>query len=219
MATVRFSETLKDEILSNAKNLFSMQLKDAHNAHPEGMGDTIYNKFFTADVVGKMNALPNGFLDEKESIDFGGFRGVPADVDDSMYRVSGISINFSSPRKWPAKWPEILTGAEIDWRTLYLKWEDERWDELKQSIYDYNQRIKQIQQKKASFVEGVREVINTYATLAPALKAWPALWDLVPEDAKERHKKVVERKKKDASEINTDLSNLTAQVTFSKLTK
>lgn len=218
MATVRFSEQLKDDILHNAKNLFAEQLKQAQQSYPD-IADKVYDKFFTADVVGKMNALPNGFLEEKESIDFSGFVGIPTDVDANMYKVSGFPLQFTSARKWPAKWPDIMTGAEIDWRSLRLKWEDERWDDLKQSIYDYNKRINEVIHKKTAFVEGVKEVINTYATLAPALKAWPALWDLVPEDAKERHKKVVERKKKDASEINTDLSNLTAQVTFSKLTK
>ena len=218
MATVRFSEQLKEDILNNARALFKEQEVNAKQAYPD-IADKVYDKFFTADVVGKMNALPNGFLEEKESIDFSGFVGIPDDVDADMYRVSGFPLHFASARKWPAKWPDIMTGAEIDWRSLRLKWEDERWDDLKQSIYDYNKRINDIAQKRASFVEGVKEVITTYATLAPALKAWPALWDLVPEDAKERHKKVVERKKKDASEINTDLSNLTAQVTFSKLTK
>jgi hypothetical protein len=61
--------------------------------------------------------------------------------------------------------------------------------------------------------------METYSTLAPAIKAWPALWDLVPDEAKERHKKVVERVKKDASDVGVDLNSMTAAVTFSKLTR
>ena len=61
--------------------------------------------------------------------------------------------------------------------------------------------------------------MTTYSTLAPALKAWPALWDLLDEDTKERHKKIVERKKKDTDDIGVDLNSMTAAVTFSKLTR
>jgi hypothetical protein len=136
-----------------------------------------------------------------------------------MYTTSSVMLSFSSARRWPETWPEQMAGAKIDWRSLYLHWNDDRWDDVKKHVFDYNQRIQTIEQKEESFVNGVKEIINTYATLAPALKAWPALWDLVPDDAKERHKKIVERVKKEASDITADLNNLTAQVTFSKLTK
>jgi len=220
MATVRFSEQLKSDILSNAKRLFKQQKESAVSSFPEGVADTIYDKFFTADVVGKMNALPDGFLKTKESIEFTGFQDIPEHIADKhMYTTSSVMLNFSSARRWPETWPEQMTGGKIDWRALRLHWNDDRWDDVKKHVFDYNQRIQTIEQKEESFVEGVKEIINTYATLAPALKAWPALWDLVPDDAKERHKKIVERVKKEASDITADLNNLTAQVTFSKLTK
>jgi len=219
MATVRFSEQLKSDILSNAKRLFKQQKESAVSSFPEGVADTIYDKFFTADVVGKMNALPDGFLKTKESIEFSGFKDIPEGADKHMYTTSSVMLSFSSARRWPETWPEQMAGAKIDWRSLYLHWNDDRWDDVKKHVFDYNQRIQTIEQKEESFVNGVKEIINTYATLAPALKAWPALWDLVPDDAKERHKKIVERVKKEASDITADLNNLTAQVTFSKLTK
>lgn len=220
MATVRFSEQLKSEILGNAKRLFKQQKESAVSSFPDGVADTIYDKFFTADVVGKMNALPDGFLKTKESIEFSGFQDIPEGVADKhMYTTSSVMLTFSSARRWPETWPEQMTGAKIDWRALRLHWNDDRWDDVKKHVFDYNQRIQTIEQKEETFVEGVKEIINTYATLAPALKAWPALWDLVPDDAKERHKKIVERVKKEASDITADLNTLTAQVTFSKLTK
>ena len=72
--------------------------------------------------------------------------------------------------------------------------------------------------KQAKFVEGINKLMNTYSTLAPALKAFPALWDLVPEEAKERHKKIVERKKAEV-ELDVDLNSMTAAVTLNKLTR
>lgn len=219
MATVRFSDQLKSDILRNARELFKQQEANAKASIPDGLGDKLYDKFFTADVVGKMNALPQGFLVEKENIDLDGFKNVPDTLDRNMYTTHGVSLSFASARRMPATWPEALTGAEQQYRSTRLNWNDERWDDLKQVIYDYNQRIKDVVDKKDKFVAGVENVINSFATLAPALKAWPALWDLVPDEAKERHKKIVERTKKDADDITADLNTLTAQVTFSKLTK
>jgi hypothetical protein len=46
------------------------------------------------------------------------------------------------------------------------------------------------------------------------------LWDLLPDDAKERHKKITEKvKPKTAEDIGVDLNSMTAQVTFNKLTR
>jgi hypothetical protein len=45
------------------------------------------------------------------------------------------------------------------------------------------------------------------------------LWDLIPEEAKERHKKIVEKKKAEVTDIGADLDGMTAAVTFNKLTK
>jgi len=72
-------------------------------------------------------------------------------------------------------------------------------------------------------IEGVILKLNAYSTLAPALKAWPALWDLVPEDKKDKHREVVVRTKASDTAANlaeeVDLSKLTGHVTADKLTR
>jgi len=73
-------------------------------------------------------------------------------------------------------------------------------------------------QKKTNFVNAVKEVITAHATLSPALKMWPPLWDLIPEEYKERHRQVVEREKKEVV-VNVDLGTLTATVVAHKLTR
>jgi hypothetical protein len=62
------------------------------------------------------------------------------------------------------------------------------------------------------YLVSVRKVLESFTTLAPALKAWPALWELLPFDVKERHKEVREKSapaaKPAAPEV--DLDKLTA---------
>jgi len=90
---------------------------------------------------------------------------------------------------------------------------------LKPEFKEYTRKIFEAEAKEAKFLDGVDKLTQTYTTLAPALKAWPALWDLLDDDVKERHKKVVERGTKDVGELDVDLNDMTAAVTFSKLTR
>ena len=47
---------------------------------------------------------------------------------------------------------------------------------------------------------------------------WQPLWDLIPEEYKERHRKIVERTKTD-TQVDVDLGSLTATVVAHKLTR
>ena len=59
--------------------------------------------------------------------------------------------------------------------------------------------------------------MEKFTTLAPALKVFPALWELVPDEAKERHKKIREKVVKEIDTSNIDLKSMAATVTFNKL--
>ena len=61
----------------------------------------------------------------------------------------------------------------------------------------------------------VSKVCDAYSTLAPALKAWPPLWDLIPEDVKDKHREIKERVKSEAV-LSVDIGKLTALSTTAK---
>ena len=78
MATVRFSDKLKEDITQNAKKMFKQEHDQAVKATPtQWTGDYLYNTIFTEDIRDKMNALPDKFLDTTSKLSFGGFRNVP----------------------------------------------------------------------------------------------------------------------------------------------
>ena len=90
---------------------------------------------------------------------------------------------------------------------------------MKDEFKEYNRKVFEIRNKQEKFLEGVNKIMDTYSTLAPALKAWQPLWDLLDDNTKERHKKVVERKKSSDADLGVNLNDMTAAVTFSKLTR
>ena len=86
----------------------------------------------------------------------------------------------------------------------------------------YTQQRSQIWAEGEEFVDGVMAVVNAPATLAPAVKAWSGLWELVPEEYQERAKRVVPKKERQVvtrDGADVDLNKLTGVGVASKLTK
>ena len=225
MATVRFSDSLKHDIRINAKAMFEAKIEAARKDVPSHWADKMYQCFFPADVIAKFDALPDYAMATKDSMEFSGFYNAPDDVfqtaeyKTSAYKCRDVRLTFTKDMRWPNTFDINTTGFKYGWRDGTADFNDSRWDWLKSEFKEYVRKIFEQEAQQEKFLEGVNKLMETYSTLAPALKAWPALWDLVPDEAKERHKKVVERKKKDAEEIGVDLNSMTAAVTFSKLTR
>ena len=225
MATVRFSDALKSEIRNNAKAMFKANIDKAKADIPAHWADKIYQGFFPADDIAKFNALPPHVMQEKQSLDFEGFFNAPEDVfqtsthKQKAYECETVRLEFSKVMRWPNDIEKMDTGFKFQWRNSKADYNDSRWAWLVPEFKEYVRKIFEQESKEASFLEGVDKLMETYSTLAPAIKAWPALWDLVPDEAKERHKKVVERVKKDVDDVGVDLNSMTAAVTFSKLTR
>lgn len=79
-------------------------------------------------------------------------------------------------------------------------------------------RIEAVLEKIRTVKDGVSEVLKAHSTLAPALKAWPPLWELLPDHVQAKHKQIVTRNKT-TTDINVDVSALTGAITYAKLTK
>ena len=225
MATVRFSDSLKDEIYDNAKAMFKANIDKAKNDVPTHWADKMYQSFFPAEVIAKFKALPDYAMDKQESMTLNGFYNEPEDVfqtaeyNTKVYKCDSVRLEFSTSQPWPRNFSKEVTGFNNGYSSGTCDFNDTRWDWLKPEFKEYSRKIFEQESKQQKFLEGVKSIINTYSTLAPALKAWPALWDLIPDEAKERHKKIVEKKKAEVADIGADLDGMTAAVTFNKLTK
>lgn len=208
MAVVRFSEELKNAIVDNAKGLFNNRISVAYKATPpiaEEVADLVYAQYMPA-----ISAIPPDFLQWTNRVEI----RVP-------YNNTKIEVTYET-RSYPKPQSRIKVddGAIID--SLYainLKLPDTpKYKTYIDQIIAWYENIKALEKQRDDFVAGVKRVIEAHATLAPALKAWPPLWDLVPETFRERHRKVVERAKPaGAAELDVDLTSLTATVVTAKI--
>jgi len=224
MATVRFSDSLKHEIRKNIQVMFEDSITKA-KVPPQHWADKFYECFFPASVREQMNALPDYVLSMQEGIALSGFHNAPDDVyqtschKQQTWSCDSVELKFSAPKRWPSNTPVNIMGYKMNWRNGTADYNDSRWDWLKPEFKEYTRKIFEANNKHQTFLESVNRLMETYTTLAPALKAWRPLWDLLPEDAKERHKAVKERKVVKAEELDLDLNAMTSAVALNKLTR
>lgn len=217
MATVRITDSLKSEILSNANRLHQPMIDKARESHDPNWGRRIYELSFDADTRNKMQQLPLCFFKTFDKVQLEGFVDGPTDGLSVMMTMRyNCEIDMSGlpfPNEQPKGNP-----LQMGWRGCKVTYNSSFY-ELAVEYNEWCQRIRDAEDKREQFVDGVKKVLENFSTLAPALKAWPALWDLVPDDKKEKHKEIVERKKSGPAELEIDTSSLTAAVTMAKLTR
>lgn len=208
MATVKFGEKLNKSILQNAQKKMQFAVDRAVETKPDNSwGQRIYDILF-ADVQPIIAQLPAGWVKTEKQIAISCVSG----------RSCSLAFVFAKPLPWPREFAATKlaekTGSWSD--SLTLK-EDPVWDDLRTEVVAYTERVSAAKKRQIEFVDMVKTVINTYGTLAPALKAWPPLWDLIPEDVKNTHRKIVERVKKEVV-LNVDINKLTAMAAFARIT-
>ena len=226
MATVRFSDTLKGEIRNNAKAMFQDKIKQAQDNVPAHWADKVYRCFFPQNVRDTMASLPDYVLRKSEYIEVSGWINAPEDVwqtGEYIHKTwsleSTVRLSFSKPMPWVTEFAQADSGFKSSYSSGKFDYADARWDWLRPEFKEYNRKVFEAVSKQETFLSSVNKLMETYTTLAPALKAWRPLWDLLPEEAKDRHKTVKERKVIKAEELDLDLNAMTSAVALSKITK
>lgn len=206
MATVRITKELTEQITYNARAKFADRIKAVEATAPVSWGDYVYEKLF-GKYIPLMEQLPEGFFDVADKI--------------VVQRVGGQAVNLhftlSSRKRWPKRLPADAP-AEMKYYggALILK-DDLVWGELHAEVVAWKDKCAVIRKQAEEFTEGVSKILASYSTLSPALKAWPPLWELVPEHTKDKHKEIVERKKPEKEVPDIDTTKLTVVLAASKM--
>ena len=118
-----------------------------------------------------------------------GFKNAPEDVWQSKYtkvdtwKHVHLEMKLPSPLPFPPKdeWQRAGdNGYYMDYSRHEIDFHNEKFEWLHEPFKKYTQGIFNAEAKKDEFVEGVKSIVQTYTTLAPALKAWQPLWDCYP---------------------------------------
>lgn len=207
MATVRFSKELTEDILSNARNKMEPAVQKARDQTPDASwGQRIYDILF-GDATPILSQVPAEWLKTVDKIEI-------AQVGSTQ---CGMTFQFATRRPWPHTLPntKLMRKHGYYGDTLHLL-DHEVWAEFHAEVVAHRQRVQEAAKRRDEFVTSVKRICETYTTLAPALKAWPPLWELVPEKVKDKHRQIVEREQKKEVKLEVDLNKLTALSTAAK---
>lgn len=206
MTTVRISKSLIDTVSDKALLTMAPALARANADLPDNSwGMRIYDILF-GDVQSLLAQVPPHWLRYTDKF--------------NVHGVGGVSCNMGYTLPTPRPWPNIITKTNLVEDTYstdrVVLTSSIVWGEYHAEVVRYHKRIDAARSRQEEFVGMVKKILTTYSTLAPALKAWPPLWDLLPEDVKEKHREVHVAEKRVVN-LNVDVDKLTAMSTAAKL--
>lgn len=207
MATVRFSKELIARIVKQAEAKMTPALHKAKETKLDNSwGQRIYDILFL-EAKPFIAQAPAGWLKTVEQIKINSVGGVPCNM----------TFFFTTPQPWPHQFveTELAEKDQTSWSGGIILKDHPVWGEFYAEVTTYHQRVQEATKRRDEFVEAVKKICNAYSTLAPALKAWPPLWELVPEDVKDKHRETKKREKKEVV-LEVDLGKLTALSTAAK---
>ncbi len=218
MAVVVITQGIRSHVSGEITKLHSDKIAEARKV-PSHWGDMIYNKMFSLELREKMEALPAGYLGTLETFNV---RPLNRREVTSPY---GFTAKLSQQRRVPNVADSTIHGMANTGSTntlqhwVNLSLDDPRWDNFVTAEYaPWCQAIRDLEFARDNDVKNAMAVLNAFRTLAPALKEWPALWELLPEETKSRHKEVVERKSGAARVVPTvDLDTLTGRLAAKRM--
>jgi len=208
MAVVRISKQLTEEVTNAARLSMKASYERAAKSMPDYsqfVYDTIFGEYQT-----KIAQLPAGFFRKTKSM---------------TVRFTGLWGCDRMPMHYPADMVFPLYMFENDKAKRVSSYEDSYeltsdpvWDEFKAEVAAYSKRLLDASNTQKELIDGVAKLLSSYSTLAPALKQWPPLWDLLPEGTKRKHKEIVERAVPAAVDASgVDLNRMTVIASISKM--
>jgi len=223
MATVRFSDELRSDIRRNAERLFRSREEAAEAVGADEWPRIVADHYVLAvnNLLGNVpQVIREKFLTYGKTFRLDRFEtrvdttrvDHSVDVAIPMPNVNSDDVArqlgfISYERTYGDTLAVRLDGTDPKWADLYTKAVKRKDD------------IDALAAEKATFVQNVQRITDSYSTLAPALKAWPPLWDLVPEHKQRKHKEIVERKRTAVEDVvdGMNLDQMTATTVASKL--
>lgn len=194
MATVRMSDRLLRDIRQNAKEKY--QVVNPEKEYP--LADTFYSENISPKLdkllqqfSETLDNMVNYTMKSVEQINFN--VDVPSDDPARPVKTETYVCRFSSQRNIPSFMSSSWYSGEIN-----LPFEHKFAQQL-YSISEYNKKRKEQEQ---TYVNKIESVCQEFSTLNQAMKAWPALKDLVPAEKVQKLYEKVNRKAKQQQQRN-----------------
>lgn len=216
MATVRITNGLRTHIIIAAKSIHAPKIQNAqYGVKFPYTGDEFYAMLMDP-WQAQIEALPSQFFNMVTKIRIRSVGGVT---------TADWAVNMS-PRRFPKKFPdghdvEVAYYVSNDPTVIVvLKTHAGRWVPLAEKAKELKENYDRALIEADTFVTGVETILDSHSTLNAAVKAWPALWELVPEPAKDAMRSKANAAARAANSkpaVKVDTDRMTAIMAASKI--
>lgn len=219
MARVVMTDGLINQVRQNVRNVYKIPNMPDYDE----WADRVYDIVVPEEQRAKVEAVPDGWIRKSNGIRLRistetVSHTLALELDPSRIMPIWFDNNISKLKP--------MNSSTHEGNPLVAN-DDPVWDELKAVVEADAEAIVEARKKQNAAAEEVVAVLRKFSSLAPALREWPALWELLPNWAQERHKEVVERAapkpKLPPAEIDVtasdNLSELTTKLAINKMTK
>lgn len=204
MAQVNITPKLISDVAFRVERLRNTPERIALQTVPEHWKYLAYAALYGDETRRFMYSVPDGYLPTTTV--------VYITINDRAYR-----FEYKTPLRVPSRPGDILHPG---WNPGYTvtRWngnpgDNEYYDKLAEEEAVWHSAKQLYEEETETQVTAAKTFLNSFRTLAPALKAWPALWDLLDDKYKEQHKRVVTRKKSDVPELDQTVLDVLAPTT------
>ena len=219
MATVRFSETLRNTIIKRGRDLFDKRINSLEkDIVPETIWERVISPVMEP-IFKVARQLPPQYMRTAKEV----YCSVQLQNANGTHTKYMRSVDIPDGVPAPHSGFPLEDGVEVgsgygSYFSVYVP-AAKLPDDMREDVLSVWRNINTVKDEQTLFISNLTKLINHYATLAPALKEWPALWDLLPSDVQERHKEISEKRKRSSAKEELDLSldSMTGAVVRTKL--
>jgi hypothetical protein len=198
MTTVIISDQIRVQVADAIRKMYESKMHEAAK-YPDGLGDSITERLYENYTEEQtMRALPARY--------FNTFNELNIETRAYDTHVLHLSRDYIAPYEFGPTCG--IDDYYINSNILQFRIKDAiKFQDVITEFAKRKVAIEKAKTHREAAVEKAMTVLKTFKTLAPALKAWPALWNLLPKHIQERHKLVVEKtreKKSIPDDLNMD---------------
>lgn len=213
MAIVRMSQQLKIHIANIAMGVYAKRIEEARTAFKFPYdGPTLYDMIM-GEWQERVSALPRAFFTMRTSISIRRIGDIAPNSDDMLPLTRAMPF----PRAFPTGYDVMLTEVDRRDYALITLLPSDRWQPIIDAATAWKANYDAIYKQGADFSVSVNKALDAYGSLNAAVKDWPALWELVPDQYKDRMRATDAKEKKKAALPDIDLNQLTATIAASKI--
>jgi hypothetical protein len=205
MATVRISVKLKDDIRLNARKLFEKRLSEVTKFPIPDIGERVFILWLESDM---------DMARDYEAAKKRGWLGGQCTAI-QIRSINNVKIGSHHPMSVGRPLPRSFHAYDygLDLNSEYAQ-------PMADAITKWRAEQKEVDAENTAFQQKVKVFLERHTTLKQALTEWPAMWDLVPQWAKDEHNRQTEKpadKRAREEKEQFDVSDLTAAVVTAKL--